>query len=247
LIQIKIDATESTNDYLKIMLRQGVVQDGTAVRTFNQTHGRGQRGADWYFEKDKSLAISVLKMWDEPDLPNPFHLQWVITQSVFAVLQELGTASWHIKWPNDIMADGKKIAGLLIEHQFKGRLQSSIFGVGVNVNNRILPQLPHAASLAQILEKNTDIEALAEQLIQKINHACQTIHPNNFSSDLAEFNRSLFRKDILSKFEDDQKSVFTGCIQGVTEDGGLLIKTETGLETYAVGMVKLILEESSSH
>lgn len=244
MIQIKIDATESTNDYLKLMLRQGVVQDGTAVRTLNQTQGRGQRGADWYFEKDKSLAISVLKIWNASDQPSPFHLQWVITQSVFAVLRELGTATWHIKWPNDIMADGKKVAGLLIEHQFKGRLQSSIFGVGVNVNNSSIPLWPHAASLAQVLGKNTDLDRLAQGLIQAINQACGTIHQNNFLTDLAEFNRSLFRKDILSKFEDDQQRVFTGCIQGVTQCGGLLIKTENGLETYASGTVKLILTES---
>ena len=244
MIQIKIDATESTNDYLKLMLRQGVVQDGTAVRTLNQTQGRGQRGADWYFEKYKSLAISVLKIWNASDQPSPFHLQWVITQSVLTVLRELGTATWHIKWPNDIMADGKKVAGLLIEHQFKGRLQSSIFGVGVNVNNSAIPQWPHAASLAQVLGKNTDLDRLAQGLIQAINQACGTIHQNNFLTDLAEFNRSLFRKDILSKFEDDQQRVFTGCIQGVTQCGGLLIKTENGLETYASGTVKLILTES---
>lgn len=243
MIQIKIDATESTNDYLKLMLRQGVVHDGTAVRTLNQTKGRGQRGADWYFEKDKSLAISVLKLWNQAYELSPFHLQWVITYTVFEGLSALGPAAWHIKWPNDIMADGKKIAGLLIEHQYKGRLQSSIFGIGVNVNNSEMPQLPHAASLAQILGKNIDLEVLTEQIVQRINQACLTIDPKNFLKDLAQFNRNLFRKDVLSKFEDSAQRVFTGRIEKVEESGALVIRTEHGLETYSVGEVKLIWEE----
>lgn len=242
MIQLKIDATESTNDYLKQLLRQGPIDDGVFVRTLDQTKGRGQRGADWFFEKNKSLAMSVLKIWNGPLKPNPIHLQWVITNSVFEVLRDLGGAAWHIKWPNDIMADGKKIAGLLIEHQFKGSLQSSVIGVGVNVNNSNVHGLPHASSIAKVLGRSFDLEDLCERLANKIYSACQAIQHKDFDHDLAKFNACLYRKNTTSSFIDNDQQKLEGVIRGVSPQGYLEIQTQHGLKAYEVGTIKMNLD-----
>ena len=241
-MQIKIDATESTNDYLKQLLRQGPVEDGSVVRTFDQTRGRGQRGAVWHFEKDKSLAISVLKKWSGVVKPNPLHLQWVVTYQVFKVLKQLGPAGWHIKWPNDIMADHKKIAGLLIEHQFQGSLQSTIIGIGVNVNNSEFFDLPYAGSIKQIVGHDTDLDQLAEQLATQVYAACDTLKVEDLSHDLAQFNQCLFLKDSPAWFMDENQNIFQGSIQRVDEKGQLLLQTSSGLQSFSVGELKLRLD-----
>ena len=240
--QIKIDATESTNDYLKQMLRQGPLEDGTLVRTLNQTKGRGQRGADWFFESDKSLAISVLKTWSAEKQPDAFQVQWVVCCAVLKVLSTLGQAEWHIKWPNDIMADGKKVAGLLIEHQFKGHMQSSVIGIGLNVNNTVFPELPHAASLSQILKSAQDLEKLSDELSIGVYQACQGIRPKDLQRDLAEFNAHLFLKNTPASFADKKDNVFQGRIQQVNKDGQLMVQTSQGVKGYNVGEIKLLLD-----
>ena len=240
--QIKIDATESTNDYLKQMLRQVSLEDGTVVRTLNQTKGRGQRGANWFFEKDKSLAFSMLKRWSEQESPNPFHLQWVVTNSIFEVLSAMGRSSWHIKWPNDIMADGKKIAGILIEHQFQNKLQSSVIGVGINVNNQRLPTLPHAASLCTILGRKFDVDLLCDTLRQKLFRACSDIKQDNYSRDLEQLNQRLYRKNITTFFETAQQGVFEGQIKGVDQQGRLVVDSVNGPQAHNVGEIRLIVD-----
>lgn len=224
------------------MLREVALEDGTLVRTLNQTQGRGQRGADWYFEKDKSLAISILKLWSEDNQPSPFHLQWVISCAVLAVLSAQGKAHWHIKWPNDIMADGKKVAGLLIEHQFKGLIQSSVIGIGVNVNNNIGASLPHAASLAQILGHEINVTNLSAQMGQQVYQACLSLKREDFQRDLDRFNQNLFLKNSPVFFKNQNDDVFEGRIVQVDADGQLLVETRHGMKAYAVGSIKLILD-----
>lgn len=240
--QIKIDATESTNDYLKQMLRQVSLEDGTVVRTLNQTKGRGQRGANWFFEKDKSLAFSILKKWLNDKPPNPFHLQWVVTNSIFEVLSDLGRCSWHIKWPNDIMADGKKIAGILIEHQYQNKLQSSVIGIGINVNNQLLPTLPQAASLSTILGRKFDVDLLCDTLWQKLFLACSDIKQDHYSRDLEQLNQRLYRKNIPTFFETAQQGVFQGQINGVDQQGRLVVDSVNGLQAHNVGEIRLIAD-----
>ena len=239
--QIKIDATESTNDYLKQMLRQGPLDDGTVVRTLHQTKGRGQRGADWFFEKDKSLAMSVLKIWSADNQPNPFHLQWVISCAVLAALSALGKAAWHIKWPNDIMADGKKVAGLLIEHQFQGRIQSTVIGIGVNVNNTEFPNLPLADSISQILGIPIDLDLLCLNLSAFINQACHDLKTDMQQLDLDRFNQHLYLKNIDALFQDENKNVFEGRIERVDQQGQLHVQTAEGIKQFSVGTIKYLL------
>lgn len=222
------------------MLREIALEDGTVVRTLNQTKGRGQRGANWFFEKDKSLAISTLKTWPAQDQPNLFQLQWVITFAVFEVLRHMGSGCWHIKWPNDIMADDKKIGGILIEHQFKGLLKSSVIGIGINVNNATLPGLPQATSLRQVLGHDSDLEALSKTLGKQVYWACQGIKAENFQLDLARFNHHLYLKNKVAKFQNDHEGIFEGRIKQVDEKGRLLIQTSKALKSYTTGEIKLL-------
>ena len=181
-------------------MRQGRVEDGTVIRTLNQTNGRGQRGAKWHFDKGKSLAISVLKKWRRDPQSDLFHLQCVISLAIFESLRALGQAQWHIKWPNDIMADGLKICGILIEHHYQGSLYATVVGLGVNVNNDPIKGLPKAGSIAGVLGKKLDLDALDISLSDAIFKAMDQFNPKTVQADLTAYNAKLYLKNSERQF-----------------------------------------------
>ncbi len=161
---------DSTNAEIKRRLQQeGELPRGYAVQALYQTSGRGQLGQSWLAENGKNLLLSF---W----LPAPnlkprqsFLLNMSVCLALHDFLATFGR-DFRIKWPNDLVRLGYKYAGVLIENQIQGpRLQGSIIGLGVNINQRQFP-LPQAASLWQILGKEvplTEARALLGHLLQE--------------------------------------------------------------------------------
>ncbi|MBP6100100.1 MAG: biotin--[acetyl-CoA-carboxylase] ligase, partial [Flavobacterium sp.] len=132
---IKLDAIDSTNDYLKKLSKKEVIENFTMVLANSQSHGKGQRGASWSSEEGKNVIMSVLLKDLLVSREQLFDLNVLVSVSVFEVLEEKNISKLHIKWPNDIMSDAKKIGGILIENTFKtDNSIVSIVGIGLNVN-----------------------------------------------------------------------------------------------------------------
>jgi|TARA_B110000503_G_scaffold60878_2_gene96544 BirA family transcriptional regulator, biotin operon repressor / biotin---[acetyl-CoA-carboxylase] ligase len=227
LIEIKIDATESTNDYLKQMMRRLPVTDGTMVSTDHQTKGKGQRGSSWYFEVDNSLAISILKQFDGVGHIYPFQVQMRVSIAIIQVLDRWGVPDLQIKWPNDIMSDGLKIAGILIENLYQGHLKSSVIGLGLNVNNESMTDLPKASSLFLATQKISDISALKKAIYQEIMKELAVIDTAEFANDKERYETRLYRKGESAQFMTDTGRQFEGTIRGVSQEGLLQIEDQT--------------------
>jgi len=241
LIEIKIDATESTNDYLKEMMRRLPVADGTLVSTDHQTKGKGQRGTVWHFERDKSLAISILKTFDSAQSIVPFQVQIRVSLAILSVLETLGVPNLMVKWPNDILSDGAKIAGILIENQYQGQLKSSVIGLGLNVNNDFLPNLPNATSLFLVTNKVREINQIKSLLYGQILASLSDLQANQLQNDVAQYESSLFRKDVSSRFMTLQGEVFEGKIRGVSDQGLLRIEDRTNqMRFFALKTIKFL-------
>lgn len=125
---------DSTNEYAEKNLAE--MEDRTVIYAGIQTKGRGRGGRSWYSSEGNLFASLILKpqadFCDICRLSAIIHYAAVILARVFKKNFKLDT---NIKWPNDILADGKKIAGILIETVIKGEcLQGVIIGVGVNLN-----------------------------------------------------------------------------------------------------------------
>ena len=157
---VKLDAIDSTNDFLKDLIRQQDVENFTVISAENQTKGKGQMGAVWNSEQGKNLIMSVLIKDFLSDPKDVFNLNIVISLAVIRSLEQLNIPKLSIKWPNDIMADNKKIGGILIENSFKSdQTIASIVGIGLNVNQTHFENLPQASSLALICSKRGLFEA----------------------------------------------------------------------------------------
>ena len=134
---IKLDAIDSTNAYLKTLVSTNTVEDYTVVVAKHQTEGRGQMGTQWHVEDGKNLTVSVLTHMKGFALDHSFYISMITSLAIVETLQSFNIPKLHVKWPNDILSENKKICGILIENVIKQDvISASIIGIGLNDDNR---------------------------------------------------------------------------------------------------------------
>jgi BirA family biotin operon repressor/biotin-[acetyl-CoA-carboxylase] ligase len=224
---IKLDAIDSTNDFLKGLSQKENLENYTVVTAKYQTKGKGQMGANWASEDDKNLITSILIKNTIIDINQIFNLNIVVAVSIIQVLNDLKISYLNIKWPNDIMAENKKIAGILIENSIKenGKIES-IVGIGMNVNQTNFENLPKASSLKNIMHHDFNIDTLLENIVLKIENNIEKLKNNEIDSFWNEYENYLFKKGKPTLFEDANQQRFMGIINGVTRNGQLEILLE---------------------
>jgi len=223
---IKLDAIDSTNEFLKGLSSNQVLDNFTVVTAETQTKGKGQMGSVWGSEPSKNLIMSVLIKDFITDINQIFSVNIAISVSVIQALKSLNIPELSIKWPNDIMSYNKKIGGILIENSIKsdGSIVS-IVGLGLNVNQIHFENLPKASSLAIICKTTFDKEVILLKIIEKLEQNIQDWNQNS-NSLWSEFTNNLFKKGIPMPFEDQNQQNFMGIIQGVSPIGKLEILLE---------------------
>ena len=220
---IKLDAIDSTNDFLKNLASHQALENFTTVMTENQTNGKGQMGAKWVSEPSKNLICSIFLKDFLNDRNQIFNLNRAVSLSVFLALEKYNLPQLAIKWPNDIMSDSKKIGGILIENTIKsdGKI-NSVIGIGLNVNQLNFELLPKASSMAKIMAKEFDKEFILKDIIS---HLKTIVLENNSANLHLTYVKKLFKKGIPMPFE-TKKGKFMGSIQNVNEMGFLEVLLE---------------------
>jgi BirA family biotin operon repressor/biotin-[acetyl-CoA-carboxylase] ligase len=223
---IKLDAIDSTNEFLKGLSAEQVVENFTVVTAENQTKGKGQMGAVWVSEPGKNLIMSVLVKNFLFDNNLLFDINIATTVSVIQALELWNIPELSIKWPNDIMSYNKKIGGILIENSIKSNGEIvSIIGLGLNVNQMDFEHLPKASSLAVICNTTFDKDELLLKIVEKLEKNIQ-IWNQNKDVLWGNFTNNLFKKGIPMPFSDENQQKFMGIIQGVSSIGKLQILLE---------------------
>ena len=224
---IKLSAIGSTNTFLRQISSAEFVEDYTVVVAEHQTNGRGQMGTDWMVQDGKNLTFSVFKDASFLPMENHFFISIVVSLSVNAVLKRLKIPRTHIKWPNDILAENKKVCGILIENVIKNnKLTASIIGIGLNVNQTEFHNLPNASSLLKLTGKPFSIDEILNNIIETLQHNFKRLQNKEFDSLKKEYETQLFRKNKPSTFRDTKENLFSGYIQGISKDGCLRILLE---------------------
>ena len=223
---IKLDAIDSTNEFLKGLSNNQLVENFTVVTAENQTKGKGQMGSLWVSEPSKNLIMSILVTDFLQDSNRIFDINIVASVSIIQALETFNIPELSIKWPNDIMSYNKKIGGILIENSIKsdGNI-NSIVGLGLNVNQTNFEHLPKASALAVICNATFDKQEILLKIIEKLK---QNIRSWNQNKDFmwADYTIKLFKKGIPMPFSDQNQQHFMGIIQGVSSTGKLEILLE---------------------
>jgi BirA family biotin operon repressor/biotin-[acetyl-CoA-carboxylase] ligase len=220
---IKLDAIDSTNEFLKGISTQQDLENFTVVTAESQTNGKGQMGAVWNSEAGKNLIMSVLVKDYLEDINTIFNLNIAIAMAVIATLKKNTIPDLSIKWPNDILSANKKIGGILIENSIKsdGTILS-VVGLGLNVNQTNFEGLPKASSLAVIAGHEFDKEMLLFEIVANIEKNIAE-SKYNLNSLREQFINSLFKKDIPMPFTNLKEEKFMGIIQGISAIGRLQV------------------------
>ena len=146
------EACVSTNDEAKSGGLAGA-KDGTVYITDRQTKGRGRMGKDWHCEEKKGIAMSILlRPSIAPSQVMPLSL--LTGLCVCKALKEMTGLPFQVKWPNDVVISGKKVAGMLIEMSTIGEMvQFLVIGIGINVNNTVFPDDLASVATSVFLEQ----------------------------------------------------------------------------------------------
>ena len=223
---IKLDAIDSTNDFLKALASQDELDNFTVVTAENQTKGKGQMGSKWQSESGKNLIMSALVKDFLYDNEQVFNLSIIVSLAVIETLKSFDIPDLCIKWPNDIMSYNKKIGGVLIENTLKsdGRIVS-VVGLGLNVNQTNFTELPHASSLSVITKNTFDKDILPALIIEKIQEKI-TLWKTNSTDFWKQYFNTLFKKGVPMPFKNLAGQNFMGIIQGVSSIGKIQILLE---------------------
>ena len=241
MIVIKLDATRSTNDYLKALAKENSLENFTTVIAKNQTNGKGQMGAVWISEDGKNLTMSVLIKEVLTSHDAIFSLNVAVALAIVKVLQELNIPKVSVKWPNDIMADSKKVGGILIESTMRSNVStSSIIGIGLNCNQTNFINLPRATSLALVMKQEIAPEKLMEKIVQMLQQQIAVL-PTQVDYLWQQYHKFLFKKGIPTAFETANGIQFMGIIESVTREGKLqLLLEDDSRENFEMKQIQML-------
>ena len=162
---MKIELLEevgSTNDYIKRYL-SGV--EDVVVCAKRQTSGRGTKGRS-FLSEEGGVYLSALTYYDNLPACEAFKIMTHAAVAVCRTAKEFGVEP-EIKWPNDVLVNGKKLCGILIENILTGGcIKASVVGIGLNVVNELSNLKGIAVSLSELTNKSMRAEDVRDRLIE---------------------------------------------------------------------------------
>lgn len=239
---IVLDEIDSTNDEAARQLGAGRPAP-FAVLARRQTRGRGRFGRTWHTEEGHNLSISfAFRPRVEPERMQTFTL-WMGV-NVCELLANFAQITPGLKWPNDILFDGRKAGGMLTEARVDAdQIRDLVFGLGLNVNNPA-GSWPgdlarRAVSLAEITGAPLDINRLAAALIGRVLLAYERFAEGDHLKTFAElWNRyDLLRGKTVSLLEGGRRH--HGTVVGIDDEGALLLRDGGHSHRFRAGEVTL--------
>jgi len=145
---IELDTVESTNKTAAELIGLSKAVHGTVILAREQTAGRGQRGRVWHTEPGLDLAMSLVLAPSTLSAEDQFGLSKMAALAVYDTIRALVSGEVRIKWPNDVLVERRKLAGILIECDLAGdRVRTAVVGIGLNVNSSAFDEGLAASSL----------------------------------------------------------------------------------------------------
>jgi BirA family biotin operon repressor/biotin-[acetyl-CoA-carboxylase] ligase len=218
-------SVESTNDLARAAAARNWPDRSIFVADY-QTKGRGRHGRTWLCPPRAGLLMSVLLRRRET-LPHIFTMLAAV--GLCEAIERLLALEPEIKWPNDVVIDGQKVAGVLAEATDDGRERTVIVGIGVNANVSAeqFRDLPNATSLALAaghdVHRGELLVLLLERFDSWLRQPTRDLHDGLWRA----WNGRLWGRDQLVRVQ-DAETTLTGTVLGGDPDGTLVIRTADG-------------------
>lgn len=234
---LRLNSVSSTSNYVANSIEKGEYEWGTAILADFQTHGRGQRDAVWQSEPGQNLTFSFGAEFIDFD-PRAF---FKVTQCISLALREFVASrvdeEVFIKWPNDIISNGKKLAGILVESKVS-KNPYFICGIGLNINQLDFGQFSKAGSIRAMTGQVYDLEVELKELLKLINIEWIKLSSGDFRSLKSDYMKRLYGFNSMVDYREAGKTC-TGRIVDLSEEGMLIIEKNGNRETHHPKAIQL--------
>ncbi len=238
----------STNQVADDLAQQGAPPFSLVVADC-QTAGKGRYGRSWVTQKGKALAFSLI-LFPESALIDANQLEKLSGLGALAVaevLTEKFSLDVEIKWPNDVLVDGKKVAGVLVDIHWSGpELKAVVLGIGINVLKGSVPDYPlnfPASSLEELAGKEFSRLDLLVDVLRAFLKWYPRITTQTF---ITAWEGYLAYKREQVMLLSAEHTVDQGQLIGISDDGSLIIQSDSGDENhYRTGEIHLRLVDRS--
>jgi BirA family transcriptional regulator, biotin operon repressor / biotin---[acetyl-CoA-carboxylase] ligase len=222
------DSVGSTNNEALAWAASGA-SDLSVVIADEQTAGRGRLNRKWFTPKGTALAISLIL---RPTPEEKSYLTRVTGLAALAITDALRTYGLmaEIKWPNDILLNGRKVAGILVESVWSGEdVDCLVIGVGLNVLKGAVPSADLLLFPATSLEESLGPDVEREKVLREILAGIIALRPHLRSdSFIASWEEALAFRGEHVQVEQGDGSMLTGKLLGLESDGSLKLSGEAG-------------------
>lgn len=235
--QIRFDITEfesldSTNAHAKRLLEKSDVEEGTVIFSYHQTKGYSRYGREWVAKKGNFHSSIVMK--PKTDIRQLAQLSFVVCLAVGRAVKALfpdDKEAVQYKWPNDILVNQKKVAGILLESSIMtSQTRADWVLVGIGVNTVSSPDIPTNFPATSLIDEDADPtteKKLLKVVLEHLNILYLHWQKEGFARIRQEWLESVaFRDQIINV--NTHNSSYSGIFQDMTEDGEIILELDNG-------------------
>jgi BirA family biotin operon repressor/biotin-[acetyl-CoA-carboxylase] ligase len=220
---IILPTIDSTNNYAKGLIREGLAKDGMVIFTQEQTQGRGQKNNKWESSKGENIMLSAILDATWLSIQDQFQLSCATALACSDFLSKYAGDETGIKWPNDLYWRDRKAGGILIENVIKGtNWEKAVVGIGININQTVFNYMKNnPVSLKQITGKSFDVLQLAKELCNFLEKRYYELREGMFETHLKLYNQRLYKhnQQVILKKGEELIPIIIDC---VNKEGNLL-------------------------
>jgi BirA family biotin operon repressor/biotin-[acetyl-CoA-carboxylase] ligase len=227
---------DSTNRVLRHWIQRGSISEGTIVVSTRQTNGKGQQGRTWLSPGGGVYLSLALFPETSPEMLTALTLMlaWGV---VDRLRHALSSSLIQLKWPNDIVIQGQKLAGILLQSSSQDtRVQAVVAGIGMNVNN---PVPETGISLKQFTGSELDLTQVAVWILEGLEKGYFIWKKEGFLTVRSQYEDWMTHRNTWISDPNSSEDVGPICILGVAQSGALQVKTLEGIHERSPGELRL--------
>ena len=238
--KLHFDSLNSTNETLNQLSKKVELENGFYITADYQKSGKCQNNDKWDSNPKENLLISIFLNLDL-NIENLFMLNQLASLAVLDTLSKFLEQKIEIKWPNDVYVDSKKISGILINNIVKGGIiNSSVIGIGINVNQTNFNKKYVATSMKLLSKKDFKLNEIEKILMKNIKKQSMILLEKKISLLSSRYNNHLYGKNLDSLFILNKKRIYAKVIE-VNQNGKIKLMFGDGeVNEFSQNEVKLL-------
>ena len=239
-----IDSITSTHDFLLEQASAGNLEHGVAIFCGHQTAGKGRSNATWLSMPNQNLLFSMYIELNQLNAQHLYLLNMMVTLAIHQIIINEARINAEVKWPNDMMIEHEKVAGIKINNVWEGQqVKYAIISLGLNLNQTEW-RLNHVTSLSSQTGKKYIISRMASLMQNEILDWLSKLNDHKFLK--SSFNEILYKQNQDVQFILDE-TIRIGQLKMVDTNGNIWLEVEGDLNKYAFNQIKLSYEEGGNH